>query len=271
MNCKMLALLLAGFLVVHARLMGMGMGQAQPIEGSACRPPENHPTTDREDCGKSGAGKVTPRKEPALINANAVSFGKTGKPNDVGSRLHADRPGSCNISVIVDDREKLGTFILKQLEGELNKIFVTGGADIHVTLLTAGNADYALRIQDSPPKSNNSDGVILAQTSKQDPHNSVLFVKAIEDTWEQIRSLPVGGRGVVYARVYAHELAAHGILGWRHSQRGDENMGFVGSGKNWGDFLFNNHDDARFEFTPAQGKLLNLQCHLGGQVRSPAF
>lgn len=269
MNCKMLALLLAGFLVVNARLMGMG--QAQPIDGSACRPAANHPTTDREDCVKSSAGNVALGKEPAPINANAVRSGKTGKQNDVESHLRPERPERCNISVIVDGKEMLGTFILKQLEGELNKIFFTGGADIHVTFLTAGNADYALRIQDSPPKNNTSDGVILAQTSKQDPHNSVLFVKAIEDTWEQIRSFPIGGRGVVYARVYAHELAAHGILGWKHSQRGDENMGFIGSGKNWGDFLFNNHDDARFEFTPAQGELLNLQCHLGSQTRSSGF
>jgi len=268
MNCKMLALLLAGFLAVNTRLIGVGMSEAQPIPQSDSRCPENHPTTDREDTSKSDVGNVAPGKVPAQINANAVSSGKTSKPNDGESRIRPESPGRCNISVAVDNKKKLGTFILKQLEGELNKIFVTGGADIHVTLLTAGTADYALRIQDSPPKNSNSDGVILAQTSKEDPHDSVLFVKAIEDTWEQIRSLPLGGRGVVYARVYAHELAAHGILGWRHSQRGDENMGFVGSGKNWGDFLFNNHDDARFEFTPAQGKLLNLQCHLGGQVQN---
>ena len=271
MNCKMLALLLAGFLAVNTRLMGMGicMNEAQRIDGSASQPAKNRPTTDREDGSKSDVGNVAHGKVPAQINANTVSSGKTGKPNDAESRIRPDWPGRCNISVVVDNKEKLGTFILKQLEGELNKIFVTGGADIHVTLLTAGTADYALRIQDSPPKNSNSDGVILAQTSKEDPHDSVLFVKAIEDTWEQIRSLPLGGRGVVYARVYAHELAAHGILGWRHSQRGDENMGFVGSGKNWGDFLFNNHDDTIFEFTPAQGKLLNLQCHLGGQVQNP--
>jgi hypothetical protein len=249
--------------------MSMSMSEDQPIRGSACQRPENDPTTDREGCGKSGAGNAALGEVPALINANAVSSGKTGKPNDVGSRLRSERPGLCSVSVIVDDKEKLGTFILRQLEGELNRIFDTGGADIHVTLLTAGTGDYALRILDSPPKNSNPDGVILAQTSKQDPHNSVLFVKTIEDTWEKMRSLPLGGRGVVYARVYAHELAAHGILGWRHSQGGDENMGFIGSGKNWGDFLFNNHDDSRFEFTPAQGKRLNLQCHLGGQVRNP--
>ena len=205
------------------------------------------------------------------LTGKLTARGQSAEFIDMDRHLIPARAGACNISVIVDEKKKLGTFILKQLEGELNKIFVTGGADIHVTLLTAGTADYALRIQDSPPKNNSAEGVILAQTSKQDPHNSVLFVKAIEDTWQQIRSLPLGGRGVVYARVYAHELAAHGILGWRHNQRGDEKMGFVGSGKNWADFLFNNHDDARFEFTPAQGKLLNLQCHLGGQVRSPAF
>ena len=274
MNCKMLALLLAGFLAVNTRLIGMSRGmsmnEAQRIDGSASQPAKNNPTTDREDCCKSDVGNAAPGKVPAQINANAVSSGKTGKPKDGESRVEPEW-GRCNISVVVDNKEKLGTFILKQLQSELNKIFVTGGAGIHVTLLTAGTADYALRIQDSPPKNSNSDsdGVILAQTSKEDPHDSVLFVKAIEDAWEQIRSLPLGGRGVVYARVYAHELAAHGILGWRHSQRGDENMGFVGSGKNWGDFLFNNHDDTIFEFTPAQGKLLNLQCHLGGQVRNP--
>jgi hypothetical protein len=269
MNCKMLALLLAGFLAINTRLTGMGMSEAQPVPRSACQRPESHPTTDREDCCKSDVGNLAPGKVPALINANAVSSSKAGKPNDGESRVRPEWPGRCNISVVVDNKEKLGTFILRQLEGELNKIFVTGGADINVTLFTAGTADYALQIQDSPPKNGNSDGVILAQTSKQDPHHSVLFVKSIEDMWGQIRSLPLGGRGVVYARVYAHELAAHGILGWRHSQRGDENMGFVGSGKNWGDFLFNNHDDTIFEFTPAQGKLLNLQCHLGGQVRNP--
>jgi hypothetical protein len=273
MNCKMLALMLAGFLVVNTRLIGMSMAmsvsEAQSIPGSDSPRPESHPSTDQEDGSKSEVGNLAPAKVPAQISAKAMSSDKTGKPNDGESRIRPEWPGRCNISVVVENKKKLGTFILKQLEGELNKIFVTGGADIHVTLLTAGTGDYALQIQDSPPKASNSDGVILAQTSKEDPHNSVMFVKAIEATWEQIRSLPLGGRGVVYARVYAHELAAHGILGWRHSQRGDENMGFVGSGKNWGDFLFNNHDDTIFEFTPAQGKLLNLQCHLGGRVRNP--
>jgi hypothetical protein len=184
-------------------------------------------------------------------------------------------PEACNISVIVDNSKKLGGFILNQLGAELNRILATGGANIHANLVTSGRADYALGVHDFAPKNDNDEGDILGQTSKQDPHSSFLFVETIENVWRQRGTLPRGGRGIVYARVYAHELAAHGILGWAHSQAGDKEMGFLGSGKNWSDFLFNNEDDTMFEFSPASGRLLNLRCHLashspGLDVSKPA-
>ena len=173
---------------------------------------------------------------------------------------------ACKISVIVDNEKKLGGFVFRQMEAELNRILRTGGANIQVKMSTTGRADYALRIRDFPPKAS-VEGEILGQTSEQDPHNSFLFVEAIEDVWRRGRALPRGGRGIVYARVYAHELAAHGILGWAHSRAEDKDMGFLGSGKNWSDFLFNNDDDSKFEFSRASGRLLNLRCRFGNDAQ----
>ena len=175
---------------------------------------------------------------------------------------------ACKISVIVDNEKKLGGFVFRQMEAELNRILRTGGANIQVKMVTSGRADYALRVRDFAPK-NNVQGDILGSTSKEDAHNSFLFVETIEDVWRQRGSLPRGGRGIVYARVYAHELATHGLLGWAHSQAGDKDMGFLGSGKNWSDFLFNNEDDSKFEFPAEWGRLLNLRCRLANDAQRP--
>ena len=201
-----------------------------------------------------------------------ASFAVGSAKKGPGREKHVDKTSAevCNISVIVDDHKKVGGFVLKQLESEVNKIFATGGANIHATFVAAGRADYALRIQDVAPK-NNVEGEILGQTSKQDPHNSFVFVESIENVWRQQGTLPRGGRGIVYGRVYAHELAAHGILGWEHSQPGDREMGFLGSGRNWGDFLFNNNDDSKFELSPASGRLLNLRCRFANRSEGLDF
>lgn len=175
---------------------------------------------------------------------------------------------ACNITFFVEERKKLGGFVLKQMETELNRIMRTGGANIHVRMITEGRADYVLRVQNVAPK-NNLEGDILGQTSKQDPRRSSLFVDAIENVWRERGALPRGGRGIVYARVYAHELAAHGILGWAHSQPGDKDMGFIGSGSNWSDFLFNNEDDSKFEFSAASGRQLNLRCRSRNDAQRP--
>lgn len=173
---------------------------------------------------------------------------------------------TCNISILVEDNKKLGGFVLRQLSVELNRILSTGGANIHANLVTTGRAGYVLRVQDFPPK-NYVEGDVLGQTAKEDPHYSFLFVETIENVWRQRGDLPRGGRAIVYARVYAHELAAHGILHWAHSRPEDKDMGFLGSGKNWGDFLFNNKDDTKFEFPPASGRLLNLRCRLANYAQ----
>ena len=170
---------------------------------------------------------------------------------------------ACKISVIVDNEKKLGGFVFRQMEAELNRILRTGGANIQVKMVTSGRADYALRVRDFAPK-NNVQGDILGLTSKEDPHNSFLFVETIEDVWRQRGSLPRGGRGIVYARVYAHELATHGLLGWAHSQAGDKDMGFLGSGKNWSDFLFNNEDVVAIR--TQQWKYVDQTYYRGGTV-----
>ena len=195
----------------------------------------------------------------------SLAIGSAEKaPND---EKHLDQSGVevCSVSVRVENQEKLGNFVLKQLESEANRILATGGAAIHVTFVAAGRADYTLQVQDFAPR-NNVEGDILGQTFKQDPRNSYLFIKTFEEVWHQTQSLPRGGRGVVYARVYAHELAAHGILGWVHSQAADKDMGFLGSGKNWSGFLFNNLDDTKFEFSRSSGKLLNTRCRIMNHV-----
>jgi hypothetical protein len=70
------------------------------------------------------------------------------------------------------------------------------------------------------------------------------------------------GQGIVYGRIFAHEMASHGMLGYLPSDPGDASRGFLGEGPRTNKQLFRAGllADATFSLTPAQGGLLNTEC-----------
>ncbi|MBZ5509013.1 MAG: FG-GAP-like repeat-containing protein [Acidobacteriia bacterium] len=187
----------------------------------------------------------------------------------------------CNMNALVKGGQ-LSAGQLKSLTKELNRIFGTGGADIHVNITTSGPGDFTLDIDPQNPAvtgqftfGNTAPGTgLFARTVSEIYQSRINTVGASTDGyhtgWSGFSS-PAVGQGVVYGRIIAHEMAGHGMLGFSHADPQDSGRGFLGQGSQSSADLFHSGSgpNSTFSFSAQQGLALHVWCILRTQKFDP--
>lgn len=178
----------------------------------------------------------------------------------------------CNMTVLARGGN-LSDLQRRQLQAEMNRIFSTGGADVHIDIVTSGPADYTLDINPTPAHGGpTAFGVTLPPVPTSSSELYTNRIDAVGPTtdihhsgWPYQGPTPAGdGSGIVYGRIASHEMAGHGMLGYSHADPGDSNRGFLGNGPQSSDALFkvvgNPNPNEVFSFSDAQGLALHVLC-----------
>jgi RHS repeat-associated protein len=177
--------------------------------------------------------------------------------------------GTCNMTVQVMG----GNLTSNQIEGmmaEMNRIFGTGGADIHLNVIAyPGPSDFTLAIESRPV------GPLgrLGNTPDIPGISSTIYTANIDNVNRIVQAgANANGLNTVYGRIGVHEMAGHGMLGIRHESFLGMSVaaplqGMLGPGENTAGFLFDMGPMGKgaFSLNAKQGALLNILCRIRTQ------